>query len=34
MAGNNSKPELRASGAYVFRPDGQTAHEYNDTTIE
>ena len=34
MAGNNTRPELRASGAYVFRPDGQTPLPFNQTNIE
>ncbi|CAG2167933.1 unnamed protein product [Oppiella nova] len=33
MPGNNTRPELRASGAYVFRPDGQSI-AYNNSEFE
>ena len=32
--GNNSAPDLRASGAYIFRPDGQSPLPFNQTSIE
>ena len=31
MVGNNSEPSMRASGAYIFRPNG-TAHSFNSNT--
>ena len=34
MKGDNKKQENRASGAYVFRPDGQSPHFFNQTTVE
>ena len=34
MPGDNRGADHRASGAYIFRPNGQTPNVYNQTTIE
>ena len=33
-AGDNKRADHRASGAYIFRPDGQTPNVFNETSVE